>query len=126
MKSTTRSNTSRPGMSSRFSYDVPVEMICLQFISIVSWNISDYDREHGILEVHPNAMQAFTICFQSQDVSLPAVDDNGDPYGLLTVCLSDLMMISTEFCFCVKVSVLLASVTLRTVKSVCLSIILLV
>ena len=54
-----------------------VEMICLLFISIVDWDISDYDREHGILWVHLNAKQAFITCFQSQDVGLPAVDDNG-------------------------------------------------
>ena len=64
-------------------------MICVLFISVISWNISDYDRQHGILGVHPNAKQALNICFQSQHVGLLAVDDNRDPYGLLIVCLSD-------------------------------------
>ena len=64
-------------------------MICLLFISVVDWDISDYDGEHGILAVHPNAKQAFIICFQSQDVGLPAVDDDGDPLGWLLFCLSD-------------------------------------
>ena len=65
-------------------------MICLLFISTVDWDISDYYREYGILGVHPNTKQATTTCFQSQqDAGLPAVYDDGDPFGWLLFCLSD-------------------------------------